>query len=112
MKKRFLSLLLALAAGLIVVCPLCVCAAGLETDADASMTLYYQKDGEAFPGLNIAIHRVAQALPDGSFALVAPFSSYPISIQIKEKLLVAQAGYIPVEVNHQWVTYPLHLYPY
>ena len=80
MKKRFLSLLLALAAGLIVVCPLCVCAAGLDTDADASMTLYYQKDGEAFPGLNIAIHRVAQALPDGSFALVAPFSSYPISI--------------------------------
>lgn len=81
MKKRFLPLffLLILCAGML--CPVLTCAAApLNPDADASLTLHYRKDGTAFPDLNIAIYRVAEACPDGSFMLVEPYASYPVNI--------------------------------
>ena len=52
----------------------------LDPDADASLTLQYQKDGAAFADLNIGIFRIAEAFPDGSFQLIEPFASYPINI--------------------------------
>ena len=80
MKKQILSLLLAAVTCLVAVCPFSVCAAALDPDADASLTLHYQANGKAFPDLSIGIFRVAEALPDGTFQLIAPFSSYPVNI--------------------------------
>ena len=78
MKKRilpFLCVALLLAAWLRP-----ACAHAAEVPESADLTLYYEKDGAAFDGLNIGIYRVAQALPDGAYALIEPFSSYPINI--------------------------------
>ena len=52
----------------------------LDPSAKASLTLHYQKDGKAFSQLQIGIFRVAEAFPDGTFRLIAPFSSYPVNI--------------------------------
>lgn len=52
----------------------------LDPEADASLTLHYQKDDAAFPALQIGIYRVAQAFPDGTFELIAPFAFYPVNI--------------------------------
>lgn len=52
----------------------------LDPAADASLTLHYQKEAQVFPDLQISIHRVAEAFQDGSFKLIAPFSSYPVNI--------------------------------
>lgn len=52
----------------------------LDPTADASLTLHYQKETQVFPDLQISIHRVAEAFQDGSFKLIAPFSSYPVNI--------------------------------
>lgn len=52
----------------------------LDPSADASLTLHYQKEGQVFPDLQISIHRVAEAFPDGTFKLIAPFFSYPVNI--------------------------------
>lgn len=78
MKKRILPLVLLI---LVLLCPLHTRAvAPLEPDTEASLSLCYQKDGIAFGGLQIGIYRVAEALPDGSFALLDPYASYPIRI--------------------------------
>ena len=55
-------------------------ASPLDTAADAGLNLYYQKDEKAFSELEISIYRVAKALPDGTFELIEPFSSYPVNI--------------------------------
>lgn len=52
----------------------------LDPTADASLTLHYQKEAQVFPDLQISIHRVAEAFQDGSFKLIAPFSSYSVNI--------------------------------
>jgi len=81
MKNRILPLI-----SLVIVClatlrPVCADAlTPLEPNAQASLTLHYQKDGTAFSDLQIGIYRIAEALPDGSFALIEPFASYPIHI--------------------------------
>ena len=80
MKKRILPLI-----SLVIIClamlrPLCVYAAPLDPDAEASLTLHYQTEGTAFADLQIGIYRVAEAFPDGSFQMVEPFASYPINI--------------------------------
>lgn len=49
-------------------------------DAEACLTLHYAKDGNCFSDLEISIYRVAEAYTDGTFALIAPFSSYPVNI--------------------------------
>ena len=81
MKKIIPTLLLLISLFAVVLCPLSASAvSALDVDADASLTLYYQKDGKSFSSLNISIYRVAEASPDGSFQLVSPFSSYPVTI--------------------------------
>lgn len=52
----------------------------LDPDAEVSLTLTYQKDGTAFPNLSVQVYRIAQAFPDGTFELIAPFSTYPVNI--------------------------------
>lgn len=62
-------------------CPLYAHAATpLDPAADASLTLHYQKEGQAFSELPINIYRVAEAFPDGTFELIEPFASYPVNI--------------------------------
>ena len=81
MKKRILPLLCLLAFCFAMLRPSFVYAATpLDPKADASLTLHYQKDGKAFSGLQIGIYRVAEAFADGTFELIAPFSSYPVNI--------------------------------
>lgn len=81
MKKRILSLILTLT---MCVCTLCTFSVQaltpLDPDAEASLTLHYQKDGAAFADLQIGIYRIAEALPDGTFQLIEPFASYPLNI--------------------------------
>ena len=81
MKKRILPLILLLSVCLTALCGLRVQAVTpLDPDAEASLSISYQKDGAAFPGLTVRIYRVAQAFPNGEFELIAPFSSYPVNI--------------------------------
>ena len=81
MKKRIMLFL-----SLVVVClallrPICTNAlVPLDPNAEASLTLHYQKDGETFSNLNIGIYRIAEAFPNGTFQLIEPFASYPIDI--------------------------------
>lgn len=78
MRKRILPLLCLICLALIL--PRTAFAAPLDTEAEASLTLLYQKEGKVFPNLQINIYRVAEASRDGSFHLIAPFSSYPVNI--------------------------------
>ena len=81
MKKRILPLLLILLVFFALIRPIHMYGAvPLDPDAQASLTLSYQKDGIAFADLQISIYRIADAYPDGSFQLIEPYSSYPISI--------------------------------
>lgn len=81
MKKRILPLILLLFLCLAALRPFSAQAVtSLDPDAEASITLHYQKEGTAFPDLQIGIYRVAEAYPDGSFQLIEPFASYPINI--------------------------------
>ena len=81
MKKRILSILCLIILCLGVLRPFCVCGeTPLDVSEEANLTLYYQKDGKTFPNLRVGIFRVAEALPDGDFQLIAPFSSYPVNI--------------------------------
>ena len=81
MKKqiaRFICLVVFCAA---MFCPLNVSAATpLDPAADASLTLYYQKEEQVFSNLQISIYRVAEAFPDGTFELIEPFASFPVNI--------------------------------
>ena len=52
----------------------------LEPDRLCSLTLQYTQDGLGFEDLSIRIYRVAEAFPDGTFALIAPFDQYPVKI--------------------------------
>ncbi len=45
-----------------------------------TLTLNYQKEDQVFSDLQISIYRIAELLPDGTYALVEPFASYPIKI--------------------------------
>ena len=81
MKKRILPLILLLFVCFAALRPLSArSATPLDPNAEASLTLHYQKEGTAFPDLQIGIYRVAEAQPDGSFQLIEPFASYPINI--------------------------------
>lgn len=81
MKKRILLLISLIVICLTMFAPLCVNGATpLDPDAEASLTISYQKDGATFPGLTVDIYRVAQAFSSGKFELIEPFSSYPVNI--------------------------------
>ena len=79
MKKRLIPILLACILCLAALCPAAL-ATSLDPNADASLTLHYQKNGLGFENLDIGIYRVAEAAANGEFSLIAPFDSYPVSI--------------------------------
>lgn len=80
MKNKLISLILLTVTVLIMLCPAASAVTPLDPDAEASLTLYYQKDGISFPDLTVSIYRVARANEDGSFTMIAPYSSYPFNI--------------------------------
>ena len=80
MRKRILPLISSLIICIAMLCPLYVHATPLDPNAEASLTLHYEKDGNAFPDQQIGIFRVAEAFSDGSFALIEPFASFPVNI--------------------------------
>lgn len=81
MRKRILPLLLAAILFAVLLSPFPAHAATLlDPNAEAELTLHYQKDGTAFSDLQIGIYRVAQVVPEGSFELIEPFASYPVNI--------------------------------
>ena len=45
-----------------------------------SLALEYSRDGLGFSGLEIRIFRVAEMYEDGTYALVAPYSGFPVTI--------------------------------
>lgn len=79
MKKRLLPLLVLVLLGALLR-PVCAWAAPLDPNAKTSLTLHYQKEGKVFADLPVQIYRVAQAFPDGTFDLIAPYDTYPVNI--------------------------------
>ena len=75
--KRILILCLLAACCLL---PVGVYAQMLDTERTGSILLDYSREGVAFSGLEIAIYRVAEAFPDGTFELLEPFSAFPVNI--------------------------------
>lgn len=80
MKKRILPLACLFLTVMVLLQPFCAHAVPLDTEADTSLTLHYQKEDIAFPELQAEVYLVANALPNGMYQLVAPFNSYPINI--------------------------------
>jgi len=81
MRKRMMMGICIILFSIAVFCPLYAGAATpLDPTEEASLTLHYQKEGQVFPELPISIYRVAEAFPDGTFELIEPFASYPVSI--------------------------------
>lgn len=60
--------------------PLEAAAQELEPDRSCSLQLDYSLEGVAFADLEIAIYRVAEAFPDGTFTLITPYDSFPVNI--------------------------------
>lgn len=81
MSKRIVSFLTVIIICFTLLCPLSVNAVTpLDPEKEASLSLTYEKDGNAFSNLKISIFRVAEAFSDGTFELIEPFSSYPVNI--------------------------------
>lgn len=80
MRKRIAPLVFLAVFCLLLLRPVCAYAASADPNQEASLTLTYQKEGQTFSDLPIGIYRVAEALPDGSYELIAPFASYPVNI--------------------------------
>ena len=80
MKKRILPICCLIVTVIALLLPVCASAASLDTEAQTSLTLYYQKGEVVFPQLQVGVYRVAEALPDGSFRLIEPYASYPVRI--------------------------------
>lgn len=80
MKKSMLRWLCVLIFCCAVLQPLQTNAAPIKTDSDCTLTLHYTNNGMGFDALDIHIYRVAEAFPDGTFELVAPYASYPVNI--------------------------------
>ena len=77
MRKRLLPLLLLL---LLLVQPLTVSAAPVDTARNCSLTVHYGQEELAFPGVVTKVYRVAEASPSFQFTLVSPYSSLPVNI--------------------------------
>lgn len=81
MRKQIISTICLIILSITILSSFCANAlTSLDTTANASLTLLYQKDSDVFPELKIDIHKVAKALPNGTFELIEPFSSYPVNI--------------------------------
>lgn len=77
MTKRIIAWALALFCLLV---PLSVQAEAIDPQRLCTLTLEYSHEGAAFADLTIAIYRVAEAHPDGTYDLIAPYDGYPVNI--------------------------------
>ncbi len=81
MKRRIIPIICLALLCAALLCPFNTQAAtSVDPEAEASLTLIYQKNEVAFADLEIAIYRVAEVLPNGTYELIEPFSTYPLSI--------------------------------
>ena len=81
MRRQFACLLCLVTVFMALLCPLrAKGATALNPAAEASLTLEYQKEGEAFSDVPVRIYRVAEAFADGTFALMEPYASWPVHI--------------------------------
>jgi hypothetical protein len=99
MKNKLILIITVSVFFVLALCPMYVGAAPVDPDAECSLTLCYQKDGQGFPDLKISIHRVAEVFPDGTFELVEPYSDYPVNIH-------------GIKRQEQWTDAALTLYSY
>lgn len=74
---RLLTLLL-----LVLFClqPLSASAEAVDASRNCSLELEYSSNGTYFSDLEIHIYRIAEIYTNGNYALVAPFSSFPVNI--------------------------------
>lgn len=75
--QMFLTLSLLLMAA--VLCAGTVSAAW-NPEQPSSLTLQYVHDGQGQAGLGITTYRIAELLPDGTYALTGAFAEYPVNI--------------------------------
>ncbi len=82
MKNRILKILILTFTLLLCFCSLTtlVSAEAVDPDRQSSLTLVYKYNTTFYDGLDIKIYRIADAEPDYSFDLTAPFDAYPINI--------------------------------
>ncbi len=81
MIKRILSLLCLAVVAVSLFLPVSVAAIPpIDPNAACSLTLYYQKEGKAFPDLEVGIYRVAEVVPGSTYELIEPYASYPVNI--------------------------------
>lgn len=80
MRKRIVAFLMLFAWLFAVGGATALSAATVDTKAPSTLTLQYSRGGEAFEGVEVKIHRVADVFADGSFAFTAAFGSYPVRI--------------------------------
>ena len=55
-------------------------ASNVEADKICSLTLHYTQDGQGLENLEISIHRVGNVFINGSYNLVIPYSTYPVTV--------------------------------
>lgn len=80
MKKRLISLLILLLLVMAVIPAPAAAVTPLDTGAECSMTLHYNREGIGFADLPVCVYQLAKAHADGTFSLTEPFSSYPVKI--------------------------------
>ncbi len=79
MKRIRMFLTLSLLLGTFVLCAGTVSAAW-NPEQPSSLTLQYVHDGQGQEGLGVTSYRIAELLPDGTYALTGAFTEYPVNI--------------------------------
>ena len=72
MKKRSLALLLAVCCS-----PAALAYGAIDTGREASLTVFFGKDGDGFSGVEFQIYRAAEVSEGGTFTLTGDFADYP-----------------------------------
>ena len=80
MRKQLLIKLCGALLSLLLLLPLGVFAAEINPEAACSLTLHYTQEQVGFPGLEIRIYRVAEAMEDWTFEKLEPYSGWPVNI--------------------------------
>ena len=79
--RKLLCLTVALLLLLSIASPLSVHAQEpVDSNQACTLELEYSREGVGFAGLEVRIYRIAEIYEDGSYALIEPFSSFPVTI--------------------------------
>ena len=79
MKRMQIIMSLSLLLAAVFLCAGTVSAAW-NPEQSSSLTLQYVHDGQGQEGLGITSYRIAELLPDGTYALTGAFTEYPVNI--------------------------------